>query len=286
MGFFSSRSPEAQPERPVLHLSGPALTAATERLAVVCEETGGVETYVAALQLKGEAFRRVFDRAGSDGPSAEELATLAGLMPTVRRRIADWLNGDRFELLRRAVVDLVDAPHDPKLVDRRIAEFGARFPGGKRFRWVRDLAAELLHALKPEQYPLMTRWVWDECANTGVLREIWHGDIDRSRIDVGDGYATHVMLREELSQFLTDNGVYRDLLQYVDLVMAQVYAEYIAAQGGSYLRADFTAPEDSVGYLRRLLGLDGIRIKHSSQEATRQARAALPDFLGSSDANP
>ncbi|MBD3728284.1 MAG: hypothetical protein IE933_01110 [Sphingomonadales bacterium] len=277
MGFFSSSSSKAPAlERPVLDLSGPALTAATERLAAACEETGGVEAYVEALRLKGEAFRKIFAEAGPGGPSAEEFTVLAGLMPTVRRRIGDWLEGDKFATLRKAVMELVGAKHDELLVDQRIAEFCVQFPQGKRYRWVKDLAGELLHALDPERYPLMCRWVWDTGSNTGVLREIWHGDVDRVSIRVSDGYATHVMLREELSQFLAGNGVFRDTLLYVDLLMAQVYSEYIAAQGGSYLRADFTAAEDAVAYLRRLLGLDGVRIKHNDRAVAQAARAALP----------
>lgn len=278
MGFFSASKPQPALDRPQLDLSGPALTATIERLAVACEETGGVEAYVEALKLKSAAFRKIFDEAGPQGPSADEFTILSGLMPTVRRRIADWLEGDKFDLLTAAVKVLTEGPHKPEQVDQRIAEFCVHFPAGKKFRWVRDLAAELLHALDPERYPLMTRWVWDEAANTGVLREIWHGDVDRASIRVGDGYAMHIMLREELSQFLAQNGVYRDTLQYVDLVMAQVYAEYIAAQGGSYLRADFTSAEDSVAYMRRLLGLDGVRIKHRDPAVVQAARAALPGF--------
>jgi len=41
------------------------------------------------------------------------------------------------------------------------------------------------------------------------------------------------MLREELSQFLSDNGFFRDILQYVDILCAQIYAQYICEQGGS-----------------------------------------------------
>ena len=276
MRLFAASTRETELGRPVLDLSGPALTAAVERLATACEETGGVEAYVEALKLKSEAFRKIFEEAGPDGPDADQFAVLAGLMPTVRRRIGPWLEGARFAELRVAVMELVNAPHDPSEVDRRIAVFCVTFPIDRKHRWVRDLAAELLHALDPERYPLMCRWVWDEGANTGVLREIWHGDVDRATIAVGDGYAMHIMLREELSQFLADNGVFRDVLQYVDLLLAQVYSEYIAAQGGSYLRADFSSPEDSVAYLRRLLGLDGVRIKHPDQAVAKAARAALP----------
>ena len=87
--------------------------------------------------------------------------------------------------------------------------------------WARDL----LHGLDPERYPLMCRWVWDRKANTGVIREIWFDDeVDNMTHRCADGYATYLMLREELSQFLTDNGVFRDVIWYVDLLCAKIYA--------------------------------------------------------------
>ena len=105
----------------------------------------------------------------------------------------------------------------------------------------------------------MTRWVWDARTNTGVLREIWHGeDVDNMSIDVTDDYATFLALREEIAQYLAANGVFRDVLFYVDILLAQVYAGYIGERGGTYLRADFATPEDPMLHVRRLLGLDGI----------------------------
>jgi len=144
--------------------------------------------------------------------------------------------------------------------DARLAAFCGHFPEDSRHRWVRDLAAEILHSVDPERYPLMNRWIWDRKANTGVIREIWFGDeVDNSTLNVPDGYDTYLMLREELSQFLTDNGVFRDVIWYVDLLCAKIYADYIAAQGGVYLRADFSSPGDPMEHARRLLGLDGVR---------------------------
>ena len=159
--------------------------------------------------------------------------------------------------MRTALTELFE---DAEPVDARITRFCANFPDDKSHRWVRDLAAEMLHNREPERFPLMNRWVWDAKANTGVLREIWHADdIAHITIRVGDGYGTFLMLREELSQFLSDNGFFRDILYYVDVLSAQVYANYICEQGGSYLRADFSAPEDPMQHTRRLLGLDGVR---------------------------
>ena len=126
---------------------------------------------------------------------------------------------------------------------------------------MRDLAAEVLHYAAPERYPLMTRWMWDARVNTGVLREIWHADdVDSIQIPVGDDFATFAVLREELEGFLEENGVYRDLPFYVDLLSAHIYAAYINDLGGQYLHADFCggAKHDPMTHTRRMLGLDAV----------------------------
>lgn len=255
MPFFSAIKP-VEIERPVLDLSGDAIRMATQTMIKGSEELGGIERYVDAVKLKSD----MFGQALADDVENLELETFKGLctfMSTVRRRIGPWLNEDSFAEVREALAGLLA---DDETVDARIEAFCARFPNDKKHRWVRDLATEILHNTEPERFPLMNRWVWDRRANTGVLREIWHAEnIDHITIPVGDGYGTYLMLREELSQYLSENGFFRDILQYVDILCAQIYAQYICEQGGSYLRADFSAPEDPMQHTRRLLGLDGVR---------------------------
>jgi hypothetical protein len=242
---------------PVLHLSGPVLSAALERVIEGSEAHGGIEQVVRALTLKSRLFASAM--AHPEDLDVQTFRDICPFMLTVRRRVGPYLQGAKFRDLRDAVVELFAGREDTAGTDARIAHFCARFPRDRAHRWVRDLAAELLHYAEIERYPLMCRWVWDAKANTGVLREIWHDDnVDHLVIDVADGYATFVMLRQELSQFLSDNGVFRDVPFYVDLLCAQVYGQYIAAQGGSYLRADFSQPEDPTHHTRRLLGLDGV----------------------------
>ena len=243
-----------------LELSGPRLAASLARLAASCEAGGGVEQYVRALELKSDLFRSVLgkDGAAAAGLEPETLRILLPFMPTVRRRIGPWMERPAFEGLKADISRLLGALRDNSGVDERLVAFGDGFCAAERPRWVRDLGAELLHQLAPERFPMMTRWVWDGAANTGVLREIWFGGEDGVRIDVPDSYAAFLILREELSGFLTSKGVFRDLIRYVDLLCAQVYAEYICAQGGSYLRVDFSAEEDPSQYTRRLLGLDAL----------------------------
>jgi hypothetical protein len=260
------RAPQASvpvvPARPHLDLSGPRLRHALESLVAGADTHGGIERYMDALKLKAAVFREALagERPDSRRLDVENLRPLCAFMPTVRRRIVPWLEEPSYATLRHALEELLEPTNDTFDTDQRIARFCAVFPQDDRHRWSRDLAAELLHNLEPERYPLMTRWVWDAEANTGVLREIWHGpDVDHMTIGVSDGYETFLVLREEIAQFLSVNGVFRDVVQMVDMVCAQVYAQYICEQGGSYLRADFSAPEDPMQHTRRLLGLDGVR---------------------------
>jgi hypothetical protein len=247
----------ARPTLPTLELSGPKLARALESLVVRSEEYGGVERYVDALKLKTTLFGQVLGDGRARDVEPKSLRQLLSLLATVRRRIGPYLHPGRFETLRARLAALLDAARETAAADEAVATFCGHYPDDREHRFVRDLAVDVLHNVDPERYPLMCRWVWDARANTGVLREIWHADdIDHVQIDVPDRHETFVVLREELSQYLTANGVFRDVLQYVDLLTAQVYAEYIAEQGGSYLRADFAMPEDPMLHTRRMLGLD------------------------------
>ena len=247
-------------DRPILDLSGPRLTAALQTLIDGSEAHGGIERYVEAVNLKTTLFQEALrDR----DPAQLDLETFKGLctfMSTVRRRVGAYLDEASFDTMHTAIVELLVDVRNTASTDARISAFCARFPQDKRHRWVRDLAAEILHNTEPERYPLMSRWVWDAGSNSGVIREIWHGDdVDHITIPVADGYPTFIMLREELSQFLTQNGLFDSILLYVDLLCAQVYAGYICEQGSTFLRADFSTAEDPLGHTRRLLGLDGVK---------------------------
>jgi hypothetical protein len=245
-------------ERPVLDLSADALRAGLQIMLRGSEDHGGIERYIDAVKLKSVMFKQALVENEIAELDLETFKGLCTFMATVRRRVGDWLNGDRFPEMREGIVELFK---NDDHIDSRIGRFCDRFPKDKKHRWVRDLAVELLHNADPERVPLMNRWVWDRKTNTGVIREIWHGDdVDHMTIKVADGYGTYVMLREELSQFLSDNGFFRDVLFYVDVLCAQVYAQYICEQGGSYLRVDFSAPEDPMQHTRRLLGLDGVQV--------------------------
>jgi hypothetical protein len=244
---------------PVLDLSGPVLSAALEAVTGGAEAFGGIERYVQALGLKSALFNDTLAGHKLGDLDLHGFMALCTFMSPVRRRISPYLDATGFGLVRRGLSLLLDGIADTATTDDRIHAFCRLFPDDREHRFVRDLAAEVLHFTDPGRYPLMCRWVWDAGTNTGALREMWFGDnVDHMIIPAPDSYATFLALREELTVFLTGNGIYRDVLFHADLLCAQIYAHYICAQGGSYLRTDFSAPQDAMQYTRRLLGLDGV----------------------------
>ena len=281
------------PVRPVLELSGPKLRIALERLIHASEQLGGIERFAEAVRLKSTVFQERLADGKAASVSRAAFGEIVPLMATVRRRIAPLLEGAVWEGTRSAIAALLARAHDTTIADQRIAAFeselrrlgqapGADTPRSDRF--LRDLASELLHHAYPEHYPLMHRWVWDAKANTGVVRQIWHDpngagdDVDHIVIGVEDGYEAHLALREELSQFLSDNGVFRDMLWHVDLLCAQIYGDYISAQGGAYLKADFVAEGDPLEHTRRILGLDRVAGKRLRGRMTIDGAAdVLPE---------
>lgn len=245
------------PDRPILDLSGEKLRGAAEALIKASEAIGGLEHFAAAARLKSSIFQERLANGGAEKLERARFEEIVPLMATVRRRVARHVDELGWQTVRSAIIDLLADAQKPGTGDTRISNFCARFPAGSRY--VRDLAAELLHNTYPEQYPLMTRWVWDTKTNTGVIREIWHGDdVDHIVIDVPDNVSTFMCLREELSQFLSDNGIFRDMIWYVDVLEAQIYGDYINAQGGAYLKTDFSAAANPLEQSWRILGLDRI----------------------------
>ena len=258
---FARKTVEAPPapKGPVLDLSGPRLRRALEHLIESAESTGGVERYVGALALKASLFEEILGKGRVHEMAESEFLDLAAFITPVRRRVGPWLGENGFARIHRRLVSLLEGWSDTSTADERLREFITSFPADRDHRWVRDLGAEILHFTAPDRYPLMTRWVWDSRVATGVLREIWFADdVDTAKIEAADDFATFMKLNEEIEGFLKENGVFRDLPFYADLLMAHIYAAYINDRGGQYLRSDFSTTGDPMAHTRRMLGLDAV----------------------------
>ncbi|MHB0950815.1 MAG: hypothetical protein ACYC10_02685 [Allorhizobium sp.] len=247
------------PQAPTLDLSGPRLRRALEHLIEAAEPSGGIERYVSALALKASLFEEILGKGRVGTMTETEFMDLAAFITPVRRRVGPWLGTNGFELLRRRIAGLLEGWSDVSTADARLLAFTDAFPQDREHRWVRDLGAEILHFTAAERYPLMTRWIWDARVGTGALREVWFADdVDSVRIEAPDTFQTFATLFEEIEGFLKENGVFRDLRFYCDLLLAHVYAAYINDRGGQYLRSDFANTGDPMAHTRRMLGLDAV----------------------------
>lgn len=251
--------PPAPDPGPVLDLSGPKLRRAFENLVESAEPTGGVERYVTALVLKASLFGELMAPGHLPELTQAEFLDLAAFITPARRRVGAWLAEHAFWEMQGRLADLVSDIENVATADQRLAAFTASFPRDKEHRWVRDLGAELLHFTRPDLYPLMTRWLWDNKVSTGALREIWFADDpDAAKIDVPDTFRNFATLYDEIEGFLKGEGVFRDLRLYADILLAHVYSGYINDRGGQYLRSDFTHDKDPMMHTRRMLGLDAV----------------------------
>lgn len=249
---------------PVLDLSGPVLRRTLDSLVTAAESSGGVEAYVRGIGFKVAVFGTLLNEGRVRTLSEADFLGLCSFMPTVRRRVAPWLAAHGHAAMRDLLIRLIEAPGE---TEARFGDFIACFPNDRHHRWVRDLAAEVLHFTAPDQVPLMTRWMWDSHTTTGVLREIWYEEgapIDA--LGIPDRLPTFLALRDELEGFLRGHGFFRDLPLFQDLLCAHIYAGYINDRGSTYLKGDFAGGEDPMNHTRRLLGLDaldgdGLRIK-------------------------
>jgi hypothetical protein len=127
----------------------------------------------------------------------------------------------------------------------------------KRAAW--DFAAELLHFHDPVQYPLMARWVWDKATMSGALREFIRGNDHMTDIPFENRVEVFESACRWLGKRIADQGIYRDIHFWVDLVLAQAYLGYFRAVAEGNLGADFGRGISQADQLKKLLGIDALR---------------------------
>lgn len=218
------------------------------------DKLGGIETIVEGVRGKSLLFQRIFSD-DADMMTDTEFFDVCAFMPTVRRRIRLLLQARGFEFLRDTIKTLLNGI-TLENADSRIQTLKAELALDAKDRWIQDLAAEIVHYRSPDEFPLMTRWVWDRESNTGVLREVWFAEMKNNRLEISDGVRTHLELRRELHGFLENAGIYANHNFIMDILFAWVYSQYIGSQGGSFLKTEFSQSGTPFDYALRMLGLD------------------------------
>ncbi len=229
------------------------------------EDSGGVEAFVTALRAKHEFYDRVLSQDALPGMTESLLEELLDTVFSARRRIYSELLALGMPKVSESIYALLYGPGELSV---RMEAFSHLIPldenagrevrkqAGKNRRAAFDFGAEMLHFRDPERYPLMTRWVWDQSTVSGALREFVRGGDARAEIPLGTSPEMFEGARAWLVTQLAEQGVYRDMPYWVDLVLVQAYTEYFRSMADGMLSADFGRGITPVEHLRKFLGID------------------------------
>lgn len=242
------------------------------KLLETAAQDGGIECWLAALRAKQQAFAQTLARGQV---SATDIESLLGCVFTARRRLYPALQSIGMARTAALLADLAAGAMPPA---QRLQNFVDAMPGAaeadresvkaaakvRRAAW--DFAAEALHFSDPVKYPLMSRWVWDEATQSGALREFIRGNDAMREIPFDNSPGLFEGARAWLAARIAEEGVYRDVPLWIDLVQAQAYTTYFRSFTEGSLGADFARGVTPHEQLKKLLGIDaapgaGPRIK-------------------------
>lgn len=265
MLWFGKRAKEAgsvdrdliEPADLAVEFDGAVAEGKLDSLLKEFDERGGPESFLTALRLKHELFRKALPEQGPAQLSREAFETLLSSVFPARRKLAEKFAAMSEDRINEAINDLVYGEAD---LQERMQAFCELVPKEEKKprRAIWDLAAELLHFREPEAIPLMTRWVWDSNTASGALREFIRGNDSLPEIPLDTAPGTFEAARNWFADVLGQRGFYRDIPFLIDMLQAQAYADYVKAMstGIGMVDAEYGGRQDPLEFLLKLLGID------------------------------
>ena len=238
------------------------------KVVTEAETETGLDAYIASLNTKHELFKGALHPEVIDKLDLDGIAVLLEAVFSARRRIFLSLKELGEVKTRDAIRDLI---YGALPLPERITVFVNILPSAagedkasikqhaKLARAMFDFAAEILHFNSPTQYPLMTRWVWDQATVSGALREFIRGNDSLTEIPLGSSPEMFEGARAWMAEQIAEQGIFRDVEFWIDLVLAQAYATYFRSMAEGMLSADFGRSALPGDYIKKFLGLDELR---------------------------
>lgn len=253
------------------------------KVVAEAETETGLEAYIASLNTKHQLFKGALNSAAIDTLDLEGIAVLLEAVFSARRRVFSSLKELGEKTAREAIRDLC---YGTLPLQERMATFVNSLPAvktedkaslkqhAKLSRAMFDFGAELLHFNSPTQYPLMTRWVWDQATVSGALREFIRGNDSLTEIPLGSSPEMFEGARAWMAEQIAEQGIFRDVEFWIDLVLAQAYATYFRSMAEGMLSADFGRSALPGDYIKKFLGIDELRNSGRSRVVKEQPSAS------------
>ncbi len=254
------------------------------RLLATVEQDGGIEAYLASLGAKHHAYAELLERPRIERLTLDDLELLLDRVFTARRRVFPALESMGTACAAALIGELL---YGTAPLSQRIQGFVDAMPGAegmgrdcinaaakvRRAAW--DFAAELVHFSDPVKYPLMSRWVWDQSTQSGALREFIRAADATGEIPFNNTPELFEGGRRWLAERIAEQGIYRDIHFWIDLVLAEAYTTYFRSVTEGSLGADFGRGGPPYEQLRKLLGIDTPR-----GEGHSRVKKVGPEALG------
>lgn len=244
------------------------------RMQATVGQDGGIQAYLASLSAKHHAYTELLERSRIERLTLADIELLLNCVFTARRRVFPALASLGTARVAALVGELL---HGAAPLGQRIQGLVDAMPGAegmgrahvnaaakvRRAAW--DFAAELLHFSDPVKYPLMSRWVWDQGTQSGALREFIRGADAMGEIPFNNTPELFEGGRRWLAERIAEQGIYRDIHFWIDLVLAEAYTTYFRSVTEGSLGADFGRGGPAYEQLRKLLGIDEPRNERRSR---------------------
>ncbi len=238
------------------------------KLGSQAEEAVELEALLASLRMKSQLFSSLLNPQSLPSLSMEGIEALLETVFSARRRVFPALQALGVEVTRGAIQELLYG--DMALAERlqafseivpidESANKETRKQAAKNRRAAFDFGAEMLHFNNPVKYPLMTRWVWDQNTVSGALREFIRGNDSLPDVPLGNSPEMFEGARAWLAEQIAEQGLYKDVPFWIDLVQAQAYSEYFRSMAEGMLSADFGRGITPQEQLKKFLGIDAER---------------------------
>jgi len=238
------------------------------KLGRQAEEGVQLQDLLTSLRMKSQLFSSLLNAQALPSLSMEGIEALLETVFSARRRLFPALQALGIEGAREAIEELL---YGNMMLVERLQKFSEIVPvdetadketrkqAAKNRRAAFDFGAEMLHFNNPVKYPLMTRWVWDQNTVSGALREFIRGNDSLPDVPLGNSPEMFEGARAWLAEQIAEQGLYKDVPFWIDLILAQAYSEYFRSMAEGMLSADFGRGITPQEQLQKFLGIDAER---------------------------
>ncbi len=210
------------------------------------------------MEIKSAYFQKVLAPEYLSQATEEELLQVLRFIFSIKRKAKEIIESIGLNDLKSAIYDLI---YGRKMLEIRFQTFCNRIKLSDKYLRA-DLASELLHFTKPDEYWLWTRWMWNPRTKTGSLPLVVTENFELKGNNLGEIYI-NVGRAVAFVHSMSESGGYRFISERLfgtNVFLSCVYVIYAYTVLKMRMTKEFNKVMPGVvEFSRRILGLYRIR---------------------------